>query len=69
MAYFMLEILKDNGYNEEYKTAVNRLYRMIRNDAEMSELFDSKCSKGLGFKPQGWTCAVFIKLCKILSKE
>lgn len=69
MAYFMLEILKDNGYNEEYKTAVNRLYRMIRNDAEMSELFDSKCGKGLGFKPQGWTCAVFIKLCKILSKE
>lgn len=69
MAYFMLEILKENGYNEEYTEAVKRLYKMISDDAKMSELFDSQSGKGLGFSPQGWTCAVFIRLCMILSEK
>lgn len=67
-AFLMLDILKNEGYNEKYKEAVKKLYEIISNNKEMSELFDSKKGKGLGFKPQGWTCAVFIVLCKILSE-
>ncbi|MBQ7580579.1 MAG: hypothetical protein IJU39_04640 [Clostridia bacterium] len=69
MAYFMLEILKDYEYNEEYIQAVKRLHKMIGDDAKMSELFDSQSGKGLGFAPQGWTCAVFIELCRISGEE
>lgn len=67
-AYLMLETLLKSGYKDEYFTSVKRLYNVMLKDKEMHELFDSKTGKGLGAAEQGWTNAIFIKLCKILNE-
>ena len=68
IGWLMLEILENFGYNDEYMTAVRNLHRMLTNDKEMHELFNSQTGEGMGSVQQGWTCAVFIKLCDILNK-
>lgn len=68
-AYLMLETLCKFGFKNEYFCGAERLYRVMLNDKEMHELFDSKTGKGLGAAEQGWTNAIFIKLCKILNEE
>lgn len=67
-AYLMLETLKKYGYENEYLEAAKRLYNVLLKDKEMHELFDSKTGRGLGAAEQGWTNAIFIKLCKILNE-
>ncbi len=65
-AYLMLETLLKFDYKNEYIEAAKRLYNVLLKDKEMHELFDSKTGKGLGASEQGWTNAIFIKLCKII---
>ena len=67
-AYLMLETLDKLGYEKEYYEAAERLYRVILNDGELHELFDSKTGTGLGAAEQGWTNAIFIKLCSIVNR-
>ena len=69
IAWLMLEILQNYGYDSEYMTAVERLHGMLIKDKEMHELFNSQTGEGMGCKQQGWTCSVFIKLCEILNKD
>ncbi len=68
-AYLMLEVLKNNGLNVEYKVAAGRLYKMLVDDGKIHEHFNSKTGKGMGREQQGWTAAVLIKLHKELSKN
>lgn len=66
-AWLMLETLERYGYKDALNTARRRLYGMLLNDVSMHELFNSRTGEGLGSEEQGWTCAVFIRLCKILN--
>ena len=68
-AWLMLETLEKTGYRKERLEAAKRLHDMALNDGEMHELFDSSTGKGLGEAEQGWTCAVFMALCRILREE
>ena len=36
-------------------------------DEAMHELFNSQTGEGLGSEEQGWTCAIFLKLCKLIN--
>ncbi len=63
IAWLMLETLEKYGKDDKLKEAAERLYNMIVKDGELHELFDSKSGKGLGSVEQGWSCAIFIKLC------
>lgn len=67
-AYLMLETLMKYGYTKEYREAAERLYNVLKADGGMHELFDSKSGRGLGAAEQGWTNAIFIKLCKIINE-
>lgn len=69
IAWLMLEILDKYEYKKEYVTAVTKLHDMLVKDKEMHELFNSQTGEGMGCMQQGWTCAVFIKLCEILNGE
>ena len=66
-AWLMLETLERFGYKKERDAARRRLYDMLLRDVSMHELFDSRTGQGLGSEEQGWTCAIFIKLCKIIN--
>lgn len=68
VAYLMLETLEKYGFSGEYYEAADRLYRILLEDGDMHELFDSETGRGLGCVQQGWSCAVFIRLSKILKK-
>lgn len=61
-AWLMLETLGKFGFTAEKKEAEKRLLRVLLEDREMHELFDSKNGKGLGASQQGWTNAIFLKL-------
>lgn len=69
IAWLMLEILEKYGYNKQKKEALIRLYRMMIADEKCHELFNSETGEGMGNPQQGWSCAVFIKLCQILTVE
>ena len=69
IAWLMLEILQNYGYDSEYVTAARKLHGMLIKDTEMHELFNSQTGEGMGCTQQGWTCAVFIRLCEILNKD
>lgn len=66
-AWLMLETLDKFSYTKEKEAAQKRLYEMLLKDVSMHELFDSQTGKGLGSEEQGWTCAIFLKLCKIIN--
>lgn len=68
IAWLMLEILLKFSYNNEYMTAVKRFYDILIKDKNMHELFNSQTGEGMGNLQQGWTCAIFIKICEILNK-
>ena len=62
MGYFMLEILSMHGFNLERKEAENRIIKMIIDDGNLCELFNSRTGEGLGSKEQGWTAAIYLYL-------
>ena len=66
-AWLMLETLEKYGYTKEASDARQRLYDMLLKDVAMHELFHSQTGEGLGSEEQGWTCAIFLKLCKIIN--
>lgn len=66
-AWLMLETLDKFGFEKEKQEAQRRLYGMLLKDVSMHELFNSQTGEGLGSEEQGWTCAIFIKLCKLLN--
>ena len=66
-AWLMLETLEKFGYTKEKEKAQRHLYDMLLKDVSMHELFNSRTGEGLGSEEQGWTCAIFIKLCKLLN--
>ncbi len=61
-AWLMLETLEKYGYASHRAEAVRRLYRIMKEDGVLHELFDSATGKGLGCDEQGWTAAIFIRL-------
>ena len=63
----MMETLEQAGYLKEKREAQRRLYDMLLKDPSMHELFNSQTGEGLGSEEQGWTCAVFVRLCRILN--
>lgn len=66
IAQLMLEILDEYGFRDEMITAAKRLYNMILKDGNLRELFDSQSGKGLGAFEQGWSCAIFLGLNKMI---
>lgn len=66
IARLMLELLINHGYEEQAREASLRLYRMLVKDGELHELFNSQTGEGLGSVEQGWSCAIFIRLCRDL---
>ncbi len=62
VAWLMLELLEDRGYADARAEAARRLYRVMKKDAVLHELFDSSTGEGLGCDEQGWTAAIFIRL-------
>ena len=69
LAWLMLETLQMFGYAEEH-SRVCRIYRdMISADGNLRELFHSQTGEGLGAYDQGWTAAVFIRLCKLCAEQ
>ena len=66
-AWLMLETLERFDYVKERNAARRSLYDMLLRDVSMHELFDSQTGQGLGSEEQGWTCAIFLRLCKILN--
>lgn len=69
VAWIALETLEKYGYEKEYREAAEKLYRILCEDGNMRELFDSKTGEGEGDYEQGWTCAIFLKLNKVLKHE
>ena len=63
----MLETLEKFGCTAEKEEAQRRLYQMLLRDVSMHELFHSRTGEGLGSEEQGWTCAIFLKLCKLIN--
>ena len=61
-AWLMLETLDKYGYASRRTEAARRLYRIMKEDGVLHELFDSAAGKGLGCDEQGWTAAIFIRL-------
>ncbi len=61
-AWLMLETLEKYGYAAERTEAARRLYRIMKEDGVLHELFDSATGEGLGCDEQGWTAAIFIRL-------
>ena len=68
-AYLLTELLEKYGYKEQYTESVKKLHDILLKDKKMHELFNSQTGEGLGSAEQGWTCAIFIKLCKILNES
>ena len=66
-AWLMLETLEKFGCTAEKEEAQRRLYQMLLRDVSMHELFHSRTGEGLGSEEQGWTCAIFLKLCKLIN--
>lgn len=61
-AEILLETLQKYGYEKEAKEASRRLYKMLADDGDFREHYDSATGEGEGSFDQGWTQAVFIKL-------
>ena len=64
MAWLMLELLEKEGYPRERAAAAKRLFGMLCRDGVLHELFNSQTGEGLGCDEQGWTAAVFLRLCR-----
>ena len=68
-SWIMLDLLLENGYEKEWEEAIKRFYYMLLKDPHMHELFNSQTGEGLGSEEQGWTCAIFIKICLIMRER
>ena len=62
IAWMMVEVLEKFGFATAADQAADRLWRMLRDDGQLCEYFDSRTGEGLGTVEQGWTAAVAIAL-------
>ncbi len=62
IAYLMIELLRDNGFQKESEDASDRILAMMLADGQLSEYFDAHDGRGLGAEEQGWTAAVWLQL-------
>ena len=69
MAWLMLECLMRYGFYKEARIAAQRLCDTVEKDGVMHELFDSRTGEGMGAAQQGWTCAVYAALLRLLSSD
>lgn len=65
LAWLLVEMLEHYGFAEEYRHVCRVFRDMITSDGNLRELFDSQTGAGLGAFDQGWTAAVYVKLCKL----
>ena len=64
IAWVMTEILRERGFERERREAVNRLLDMMTSSEDLSELYSSATGRPLGATALGWTCSVFMELCR-----
>lgn len=64
IAWVMTEVLRMNGFERERKEAVRRLLDMMTRSEDLSELYSSATGKPLGATALGWTCAMFMEMCR-----
>ena len=62
VAYLMVEVLEKTGFRDEAVTARERLYRVMVEDGDLREFFDSRSGEGLGAYEYGFTAAVCLRL-------
>ncbi len=61
-AWLMVEVLKQYGFENEYKLSLKKLYNILLNDGVLHELFNSQTGEGMGNVEQGWSAAIYVKL-------
>jgi hypothetical protein len=64
IAWMMTEVLRMHGFEREHKEAVRRLLDMMTHSDDLSELYSSSTGKPLGATALGWSCAMFMEMCK-----
>lgn len=69
IAYLLLEILDEYGFDDQARTATQRLHDIVIKDGHLSEYFNSQTGEGLGAHEQGWTAAIYLKLRERLATE
>ncbi len=62
VAYLMIEVLEKTGFRDEAMTARERLFRVMVEDGDLREFFDSRTGEGLGAYEYGFTAAVCLRL-------
>lgn len=64
IAWVMTEVLRMHGFEREHKEAVRRLLDMMTHSEDLNELYSSSTGKPLGATALGWTCAMFMEMCR-----
>lgn len=64
IAWIMTEVLRMHGFEREHKESVRRLLDMMTRSEDLSELYSSSTGRPLGAAGYGWTCAVFVEMCR-----
>ena len=62
VAYLMLLVLDKTGFHTEAASARAALYKMLIDDGNIRELFNSQTGEGMGAYEQGWTAAICLRL-------
>jgi putative isomerase len=62
VAYLMLLLLEQAGFEAEATEARTALYQAILGDGNIREYFNSQTGQGIGAHEQGWTAAICLKL-------
>jgi hypothetical protein len=65
----MTQVLEKTGFRAEAQTARATLYRMLIQDGNLRELFNSQTGEGMGAHEQGWTAAICLRLHDELSGQ
>ena len=62
ISWLLLELLERFGLHDEREASAQALYRIILDEGNLHEYFNSQTGEGLGFPQQGWTAAIFLRL-------
>ncbi|MBD3315057.1 MAG: hypothetical protein GF344_04665 [Chitinivibrionales bacterium] len=69
VAYLMLTVLRNHGFEKQWRQAAERLYTIIVDDGNIREFFDSRTGKGKGAHRYGPTAAVLLRLHMALGEQ
>ena len=64
IAWVMTEVLRMHGFDRERKEAVRRLLDMMTRGDDLGELYSASTGRPLGAAGYGWTCAMFMEMCR-----